>query len=945
MKLQHATAALALLTGAATLLPGCAVIRPAALPTDNNNIAAAGTNTAATPPTTAPAAASTKAITSPAAGAAEVDPATLAARRKAAIAQYRQLLQSDIDPAMRNQVVSRLAQLEAEQAKATGNSSPDHAIALYQQLLSSNPEAAGNDQVLYQLAHLYNQAGRSDASLQALTQLLEKYPDSPLAAEARFRRADSNFAAGHYARAQADYAVLAQGSSRFAALARHKLAWCALKLNQPEKALHGFLALLDQHLTAAALSPDHSSYSGNLPASVREMVDDSLRGAAVALALSQGPAAAGQHLSPPRIYEPALYQRLAQLYLARGNRASAGRSYQAFVRANPDAPASGGFALKAADLLADSGDTAGALAAMQTWLLKYGTAAAATAPGAADDAALQKRYWQVLSNLHARAQASQTAADYQAAQQWYQRALARFPEKSNWRYRYADLCFEAGDYHCAATQYHWLAYASKDFAKAPDAAYAEVLSLRKLNSTHQSDTETALLQSISKLLKTYPNHPQRTALQAEGARLALRLKQTDTAQQFARASLAGGTADADAKSQILALAVLAQTSLDAQQWAQAAQAASRWMTLAPNDDDDRAAMLELRARAVYQQGATARSSGDANAAIRYFLSLRKLAPAKLDAPAGLIRANAQYDAAALQIDAQQWGAAAHTLETLRSDFPSYPKALEISRRLAQCYTQLGDKQSAAAELARLASGSQDGEVARAAALQSADLLREAGAADKASASYTRYLERYPQPLAAAQQVRMQLSKLQGSRQHHWLQRILSHSSQTDDLSSRTLAARAALILAEDQRQLFVNASLHGKLAKTLPHKRKLMNAAINAYNRASSFGIAQVSTQASYRSGEMLAQMATELDALPPPAGLEAQQTQAYRQLIAKQTSPLREQARQTWQLSIQQAQAANLQQDPWVLRSQSALAKLASAAATPANATHNATKVPIHAQ
>ncbi len=78
--------------------------------------------------------------------------------------------------------------------------------------------------------------------------------------------------------------------------------------------------------------------------------------------------------------------------------------------------------------------------------------------------------------------------------------------------------------------------------------------------------------------------------------------------------------------------------------------------------------MERLAASIYKQGEQKSKAGDSAAAVDDFLRVASLAPTSK------VRANADFDAAALLIKEKQWDRAIPVLEGFRRNFPAKPAA-------------------------------------------------------------------------------------------------------------------------------------------------------------------------------------------------------------------------------------------------------------------------------
>lgn len=125
---------------------------------------------------------------------------------------YRDVLEVADAQHTRTEVLERLAVTEmevAEQELVTGNNADpalfSAAIQSYRELIDANPGRPGEDILLYQLARAYELGADQQQSLDTLRQLLREHPESPHAAEARFRLAEFSFSNSDYTAAATGY--------------------------------------------------------------------------------------------------------------------------------------------------------------------------------------------------------------------------------------------------------------------------------------------------------------------------------------------------------------------------------------------------------------------------------------------------------------------------------------------------------------------------------------------------------------------------------------------------------------------------------------------------------------------------------------------------------------------------------------------------------------------
>jgi hypothetical protein len=190
------------------------------------------------------------------------------------------------------------------------------------------------------------------------------------------------------------------------------------------------------------------------------------------------------------------------------------------------------------------------------------------------------------------------------------------------------------------------------------------------------------------------------------------------------------------------------------------------------------------------------------------------------------------------------------------------------------------------------------------------LYEQAGKAADARRSWVSYVARFPQPVVEAIEVRQRLVELAKQASdtadlRQWQQAIIdadaTAGSQRSD-RTRTLAARATLALAEPRRAAFNSVRLKAPLDTSLKLKKGLMEEALLAYNRAAGYGMAEVTTVATYRIAEIYQQLSADLMNSERPPGLSADELEQYDILLEEQAFPFEEKAIELYEVNASRA-------------------------------------------
>jgi TolA-binding protein len=856
------------------------------------------------------------------------------------------------DAALRAEALRRLGDLNLESSESerierelvtNEGLRATEAIHLYSALLKAYPKYERNDAVLYQLARAYELNAQRDKALAALDQLVASYPNSRYLDEAQFRRGELLFSDKAYPKAQSAYeAVIKIGaSSPFYAQSLYKHGWSLFKQGENERSLDSFAGVLDSVLLSkgnAARMNDLDSLSRPN----RELAEDTLRVMSITFSYLDGPKSIDDFVRrrtpsghPPRPYSYLLYARLGDLYIEKERYTDAADSYRAFVtqdRNNENAPL---LEMQAIEAYAKGGFPQLVLQGKKEFVENYsfGTAYWQGRDPKKEPkvvAVLKTNLKDVAQYYHAQAQRTKNVADYQEAAKWYRAYLTSFPDDRDsavTNYLLADTLFESRQYLDAAKEYESTAYHYGAHEKAAAAGYAAIVAYGKHEESLSGETKAAVhgqsVDSSLKFAQTFPAHP-------ESAQVLMRAA-TDlyTAKDYVRAiaaseALLARQPPVDALKQRVAWTVIGNSNFDQGIFDKAEAAYGHAQNLMPANDPERAVIVERLAASIYKQGEQKSRAGDGAAAVEDFLRVGSLAPTSK------VRANADFDAAALLIKAKQWDRAVVVLEGFRRNFPQSPLQAGVTRDLAVAYSESNHPREAAAEFERISqSPGETVDVQREATLQAADLYDKAGDSAKSRAMLEAFVKHFPQPLNPAMEARNKLSAIAAkagdiAARDAWLRDSIAADraagpARTD--RSRALAARATLTLAAPAREEFRRIKLVAPLKKSLAEKRKAMEAAIKAYEQAADYQVLEVTTAATYESAELYRQLGKDLMSSERPKNLSKDELEQYDVLLEEQAFPFEEKAIKLHEVNAARAKEGTY--DEWVQKSYAALAQL----------------------
>ena len=856
------------------------------------------------------------------------------------------------DAALRSEALRRLGDLNLESAESerierelitNEGLRATEAIHLYTALLKTYPKFERADSVLYQLARAYELNAQPEKALASLDQLVATYPRSHYIDEAQFRRGELLFTDKAYPKAQSAYeAVIKIGSSSaYYNQSLYKHGWSLFKQGENERSLDSFAGVLDSVLVSKQSSSELIELE-TLSRPNRELVEDTFRVMSITFSYLDGPKTIDdfvKHRTPPgrlpRPYSYLLYARLGDLYIEKERYTDAADSYRAFVlrdRNNEKAPL---LEMQAIEAYQKGGFPQLVLQGKKEFVENYSFGTAYWQGREPKNepkvvAVLKTNLKDVAQYYHAQAQRSKNVADYQEAAKWYRSYLTSFPDDPDSAvtiFLLADTLFESKQYLDAAKEYESTAYQYGNHEKAAAAGYAAIIAYGKQEETLSGEAKAAVhsrsLESSLKFAQTFPSHPESAQVLTRAA--------TDlyAAKDYSRAIAAANALlermpPVDAGKLRIAWTVIGNSNFDQGVFDKAEAAYSHAQTLMPANDPERAVIVERLAASIYKQGELRAKSGDSAAAVEDFLRVSALAPTSK------VRANADFDAAALLIKDKQWDRAIVVLVGFRRNFPQSPLQADVTRNLAVAYTESNQPGQAAAEFEQIAqTPGEPPDVQREATLQAADLYDKAANTTKSRTMLEAFVKHFPQPLNPAMEARNKLGLIAakagdtGARDY-WLKDIIAAdraagAARTD--RSRALAAKATLTLAIPAREEFRRIKLVVPLKKSLAAKRKAMEAALKAYEQAVDYQVADVTTAATFESAELYRQLGKDLMSSERPKNLSKDELEQYDVLLEEQAFPFEEKAIKLHEVNV--ARAKDGTDDEWVQKSFGALAQL----------------------
>jgi len=872
-----------------------------------------------------------------------------------AIKYYRELLEFDIDNRYRIRAMKRLADLELEAGEqremidrailSVGEMEEyERSVETYHDLLATYSDYSDNDMVLYQLARAYERMGMMEESMEALTQLVELYPSSPLYDEVQFRRGEAYFIEGEFEKsADAYQSVIQYGeASRFFYLSLHKHGWNQLKLDRYEAALDSFFALLDMKLGTMIMGEvPYSDF--DVEQTEQELIDDTLYATALVFSYINDIDYIDEYLSKrgKQNYDFAIYETLAEFYLKQLRYHEAADVYTNFAVRYAESSQAAFFKQRVIDLYVAAGRYPEfVLQAKKHYVQVYGPNTPFWLKYSDDvrerlKPTIKSHLAALTEYYHALAQKNKKLRDYSEAETWYRallKALPDDPDTPSFHYLLADLLFEQEKYAEAAKEYEFIAYNYQGFERGQEAGYAAIVSFREHMKGLQGDDKNKWRElqvaSVLKYTKAYPNDQRLARVMTNVAEESFNSQDFEKAWMLAQRVTALGDAVDDDLAQS-AWTVSAHVEFERGNYAEAEAAYKRVMAFAKKSKALYQKHFEWLAASIYKQAEEKRSEGELLASTRDFLRISQAVP-----PGIGIRATAEYDAATVFMELKAWPKAIRVFKYFQKSYPEHKLASQVPFQLATAYIENAQPLKAAEQYGAVAKAVNiyKTTIRQQAAWQAAELYQKANQRSLSIQAYENYVRNFSEPYEQSVEARHRLIQLYAAtgnkaKQNQLLKQLVlgaEPTKATHTPRTRYIVAQAALSLAEAKMEAFRTVKLVEPLQKNLMDKKTRMKDALDAYNLAARYQVADVVTASTYRIGEIYQQFSSELMESERPKDLNEEELEEYDILLEEQAFPFEEKA-----ISILESntlRSAEGYYDTWVKKSFNKLKELVPA-------------------
>jgi len=829
-------------------------------------------------------------------------------------------------------VGKRLADLKmtvGEDLDVAGAENPySSAVELYESLLL-NSEVEAKDEIIYQLARAHDVVGQTDQAVAYLNRIIAEYPESKYIVEARFRRAEIAFSHESYRDANRDYGFVAilGGQTPYFLNASYMQGWSQFKLSEFDNGLASFFSVIDILLFEGGAE--------SLPATDRELLNDSFRVVNLALGYLDGPETLAEQmaaLDKPH-WQYLAFETLANDYLDDERYLDSVATWQKFIEENSlDARAPSAH-IGMIETLTRADFPTEIRPKKREFVERYGIFSefwVVHGQGVRDSyqETLKEYLGELAKVAHGQAQESGERADYLAAARWYEELLTTFPDhqaKPEYVFLLGEVYTEASEHGKAVAAYQRVVREFSDFELAHEAGYAAILGYNELVSTSPPE-ELELWKRLKidaqiEFALLFPADERAPAVQTAAADSLFGLGQYQQAVDLAQ-NLLIMWPDLHAEHRKTALLILGHGWFELNDFVTAESAYQRLLEI-ELEDDQHSKIEERLLASVFKQGEASEVAGASDDAIYHYLRL-----GELDHDAELA-IQGHFDAIAVIESQGRTGQAAELLADFRHRYPGHELGRDTSKRLADMYERTDDWSKAAAEYVRLSRSAENSDVRRQSVYRAAELYLKLDDVTNALEQFRDYAHTYLQPMDLRLEAMQHLDEIyqrsgEPDKRRFWLRKKIElYQAMGGNPTARAtyLAAEAEFVFAEDERLRFDAVHLSHPLRKALKRKQIVLKRTIRAFERVAHYHVAEFSTASTFHIADVYTSLSKEIINSDRPKGLSELELEQYEILLEEQAFPFEEQAIGIHEINMRRSWEGIY--DDWVKKSFVELGKL----------------------
>ncbi|TYK65450.1 tetratricopeptide repeat protein [Colwellia echini] len=808
-------------------------------------------------------------------------------------------------------------------------------IELLETSIKDYPNAKHNDVTLYQLAKAYDQRGDYEETHNALSLLVKGYPKSKYYLESQFRLAEYAFSAKQYRQAEDKYTdiIIAKNNSVFYEKALYKRGWSRFKQEFYIEAADDFVQVINFN--------DFQEYD-QLTASQQNLFDEYFRAMGLSFSYLGGAEPLNLYFQQTdhinNLYH--VYSNLSDTFLKQQRYNDAVNTLDSYIKEYPNAEFSAQAALKIINIWKEAGFVEQRKAAFEQFYSNYQPSSRYWVNNKyrykkqyeLSNSALKDHILVETATYHNAYQKSNNSADFARAERWYKNYLTHFSafsRQDNINLLLASLYLQHNDKALAYT-YYQLAGFDEQTITNKDAAYQAILlagdlyqsanSASSSKAKDKADWLNHVIDYSTLYAQQYPTDKQTINVIAHATDFAYSNERYSDTLTLAEMMVSDkNTTLVNNINRVKANAYF--------QTKQYLAAENTFMALVDNPTLSNRARIDAQeglALAIFYQGSSAAEQNETQIAIEHYARVSLQVPQSDTASAGL------YDAIALSIQTEQWLQAIEYIKRYRLLYPNDKNANDVTKKLSLAYLNSKQDIAAANELEKLSSNENSKDYKMASLLKAAELYQSNGDIASAIRSYEKYVNTYTTPFVPYFESLHQLAKLNTARNHHktsmtWQKKILAVDKKTPNSlkngHTKFIASHAALSIARAEQLRFAKIKLIAPLKVNLKNKKQAMQSSVNYYARASSYGIAETATEATYEIANIYNDFGQALLTSEIPEHLNEDEKEQYLFLLEDQAFPFEEKAIEFFEVNLLYTKDDIY--DQWIEKSYQKLEKL----------------------
>ena len=828
-----------------------------------------------------------------------------------------------VDEKTRLDALTRLAELEYEKSAQFSPDDPDgqmnaadeeryyqrlqRTIELLSTSIADYPDAKGNDVLLYQLAKAQAQNDQHAESIEALTQLVEKYPRSQYYVEAQFRIAEDAFSTQSFSAAEYAYneVIISPGNDIFFEKSLFKRGWSRFKQSYYEEAIEDYIE--------AVLHHNFGIYETLSPGE-RDQFDEYFRAIALSFNyINDSERLAGYFRDRPEFpYRYQTYQMIGDLYYKQERYSDAVDTHRQFIKYFPDSDDIPYAYLKIIEIWKDSGLKRPIHQAIEDYYRAFSPSSSYwvnqnenSKVNRVVHRSLREYIVLMTGYYHNRYQGNNADTDYQQADKWYRRYLQNYEayaQQDNLYFLYAELLTQRNR-RAEAFKYYQLAAFDNEQILHQEASYAAItLSVEMHSETSENNFLDKNIRYSKAFARQFPQDKRAYPVALQAAEQAYQVRRYSDAIELADlALLSDNNNSAFQPSLIKAISYFNLNDFE--------EAESLYKQLILSNELGKNQRQEFRnnlALAIYRQAEQAAGNEDTARSIQHFARISTIVPESDIAASGL------YDAIALNMKYQQWTDAISLIERFQNLYPRHKFSNDVSRKLSAAYLKSDQGIKAAKEFQKIARTDSDLAIKAAALWQAAQIYEEKNKDQQAIEAYQQYVEDFPKPYGQRLEAMDKIAKLYTKNKspkasREWYERIIKtdetvlNNVRTD--TSRGITSSAYLTLARLEKTRFDRLQLTLPLKNSLRKKKAAMQNSVILFGKASVNKIYDITTEATYSIGKIYQDFSQSLLNSDRPNNLNEEELDQYEILLEDQAFPFEDKSIEFFEINLSRIQ------------------------------------------